>query len=230
MRHVHANRLQGVDNAWLTPDQAKAFCPTAGRRCGEIRYRGAGRRRLQRQGRGWRATMRSPGATPGPPAAAGGRYHPELRGDRHHTRRGGRGFSGVDTDPRPDRRRRAWPWWRPGHTSVVMAMAGVRMPLESFPLQALVSEPVKPVTALRGDVEHRSTPIRVAVRQGRAGDRRGDMDAYTSYSQSGGHAHRVPTAVAAVCELFPSVPAAAHAAQAGAGLSTRRRTARRSSA
>ena len=32
-----------------------------------------------------------------------------------------------------------------GHTSVVMAMAGVRMPLESFPLQALVSEPVKPV-------------------------------------------------------------------------------------
>ena len=27
-----------------------------------------------------------------------------------------------------------------GHTSVVMAMAGVRMPLESYPLQALVSE------------------------------------------------------------------------------------------
>jgi sarcosine oxidase subunit beta len=31
-----------------------------------------------------------------------------------------------------------------GHTSVVMDMAGVRMPLESYPLQALVSEPVKP--------------------------------------------------------------------------------------
>src|SRR5438309_4071655 len=26
-RHVHANRLQGIDNEWLTPDQAKAFCP-----------------------------------------------------------------------------------------------------------------------------------------------------------------------------------------------------------
>src|SRR6202011_1217230 len=26
-RHVHANRLQGVDNEWLTPGQAKAFCP-----------------------------------------------------------------------------------------------------------------------------------------------------------------------------------------------------------
>ena len=26
-RHVHANRLQGIDNEWLTPAQAKAFCP-----------------------------------------------------------------------------------------------------------------------------------------------------------------------------------------------------------
>ena len=26
-RHVHANRLNGVDNEWLTPEQAKAFCP-----------------------------------------------------------------------------------------------------------------------------------------------------------------------------------------------------------
>src|SRR5690606_18561425 len=32
-----------------------------------------------------------------------------------------------------------------GHTSVVMDSAGVRLPLESFPLQALVSEPVKPI-------------------------------------------------------------------------------------
>ena len=26
-RHIHANRLNGIDNEWLTPDQAKAFCP-----------------------------------------------------------------------------------------------------------------------------------------------------------------------------------------------------------
>ena len=26
-RHVHANRLNGIDNEWLTPEQAKAFCP-----------------------------------------------------------------------------------------------------------------------------------------------------------------------------------------------------------
>ena len=26
-RHIHANRLAGIDNEWLTPPEAKAFCP-----------------------------------------------------------------------------------------------------------------------------------------------------------------------------------------------------------
>ena len=26
-RHIYANRLHGVDNEWLTPEQARAFCP-----------------------------------------------------------------------------------------------------------------------------------------------------------------------------------------------------------
>ncbi|MBV9633954.1 MAG: FAD-dependent oxidoreductase, partial [Methylobacteriaceae bacterium] len=26
-RHIHANRLAGIDNEWLSPQQAKAFCP-----------------------------------------------------------------------------------------------------------------------------------------------------------------------------------------------------------
>jgi len=26
-RHVHANRLNGVDNDWLTPTEARGFCP-----------------------------------------------------------------------------------------------------------------------------------------------------------------------------------------------------------
>ena len=26
-RHIHSNRLNGVDNEWLTPQEAKAFCP-----------------------------------------------------------------------------------------------------------------------------------------------------------------------------------------------------------
>lgn len=27
MRHVHANRLNGVDNEWLEPDAVRAICP-----------------------------------------------------------------------------------------------------------------------------------------------------------------------------------------------------------
>ena len=30
-RHVHANRANGVDNEWLTPEQAKEFCPPLNR-------------------------------------------------------------------------------------------------------------------------------------------------------------------------------------------------------
>lgn len=26
-RHIHANRLNGIDNEWLSPEQAKEFCP-----------------------------------------------------------------------------------------------------------------------------------------------------------------------------------------------------------
>ena len=26
-RHIHSNRLNGIDNEWLTPEQAKEFCP-----------------------------------------------------------------------------------------------------------------------------------------------------------------------------------------------------------
>ncbi len=32
-----------------------------------------------------------------------------------------------------------------GHSSVIANMAGLKLPLESKPLQALVSEPVKPI-------------------------------------------------------------------------------------
>ena len=32
-----------------------------------------------------------------------------------------------------------------GHTSIIANMAGIKLPIESKPLQALVSEPVKPV-------------------------------------------------------------------------------------
>jgi sarcosine oxidase subunit beta len=46
-RHVHANRAAGVDNEWLTPQQAKDFCPLLN--IGDIRYPVLGAA-LQRRG------------------------------------------------------------------------------------------------------------------------------------------------------------------------------------
>jgi sarcosine oxidase subunit beta len=82
-----------------------------------------------------------------------------------------------------------------------MAMAGVRMPLESFPLQALVSEPVKPVLPC----VVMSSTVHAYVSQSDKGELviGGGMDAYTSYSQAGG-LHIACETLEALTELFPS--------------------------
>jgi heterotetrameric sarcosine oxidase beta subunit len=166
-RHVHANRLNGVDNEWLTPEQAKAFCPPLNIDK-NARYPVMGAA-LQRRG----GVARHDAVAWGYARRGGARrrHHPELRGDRHPPRRrGGQGHRCRDAAGFIRARRSASS--AAGHTSVVMDMAGVRLPLESYPLQALVSEPVKPVFPLRRHVEH-GARLYQPVRQGRTGDRRG---------------------------------------------------------
>src|SRR4051794_29417657 len=87
-----------------------------------------------------------------------------------------------------------------GHTSVVMAMAGLRMPLESFPLQALVSEPAKPVLPC----VVMSNTIHAYISQSDKGELviGAGTDQYTSYSQTGG-LHITTHTLDAICELFP---------------------------
>jgi sarcosine oxidase subunit beta len=89
-----------------------------------------------------------------------------------------------------------------GHTSVVMAMADVRMPLESYPLQALVSEPVKPIMPC----VVMSNSIHAYMSQSDKGELviGAGTDAYTSYSQMGA-LHVSTHTLDAICELFPSV-------------------------
>ncbi len=99
-----------------------------------------------------------------------------------------------------------------GHTSVVMAMAGVRMPLESFPLQALVSEPVKPVMPC----VVMSNTVHAYVSQSDKGELviGGGTDAYTSYSQAGG-LHIACETLQAICRAVPLVSATKDAAELG---------------
>lgn len=87
-----------------------------------------------------------------------------------------------------------------GHTSVIMGMAGVRMPLESFPLQALVSEPVKPVVPC----VVMSNAVHAYISQSDKGELviGAGTDQYVSYSQQGG-LHVTTHTLDAICELFP---------------------------
>ena len=71
-----------------------------------------------------------------------------------------------------------------GHTSVIMQMADVEMPLESVPLQALVSEPIKPVI----NCVLMSNGVHVYVSQSDKGELvvGAGTDPQNSYSQRGG--------------------------------------------
>jgi sarcosine oxidase subunit beta len=81
-----------------------------------------------------------------------------------------------------------------------MAMAGLRMPIESYPLQALVSEPVKPIFPCVA----MSNTIHAYISQSDKGELviGAGTDAYVSYSQTGG-LHIVSHTLDAICELFP---------------------------
>jgi sarcosine oxidase, subunit beta len=75
------------------------------------------------------------------------------------------------------------------------------MPLESYPLQALVSEPVKPVLPC----VVMSNSIHAYISQSDKGELviGAGTDAYVSYSQTGG-LHISAHTLEAICELFPT--------------------------
>ena len=88
-----------------------------------------------------------------------------------------------------------------GHSSVLAAMAGLRLPIESRPLQALVSEPLKPCL----DTVVMSNAVHCYISQADKGDLvvGAGTDAYNGYGQRGSF-HVVEHALQAVCELFPA--------------------------
>jgi sarcosine oxidase, subunit beta len=193
-RHVHANRAAGVDNEWLTPEQAQAFCPLLN--IGDIRYRVLGAA-LQRRG----GTARHDAVAWGYARAADALgvdiiENCEVTGI-HRDAQGA--VSGVETTRGTIRAPRIGVA-AAGHTSVILRMADVELPLESYPLQALVSEPVKPVFPC----VVMSNTIHAYISQSDKGELviGAGTDAYTSYTQRGGP-HITSHALEAICELFP---------------------------
>jgi sarcosine oxidase subunit beta len=195
-RHIHANRGNGVDNEWLGPEQAKAFCPPLNI-SGNIRYPVLGGA-LQRRG----GTARHDAVAWGYARAADALgvdiiENCEVTGIR---RDASGAVQSVETTRGIISSKRIGVV-AAGHSSVVMGMAGVRLPLESFPLQALVSEPVKPVLPC----VVMSNSIHAYVSQSDKGELviGAGTDAYTSYTQRGA-LHVSMHTLAAICELFPA--------------------------
>ncbi len=87
-----------------------------------------------------------------------------------------------------------------GHSSVLASMAGIRLPIESHTLQAMVSEPIKPV--LHSVVM--SNTVHVYVSQSDKGELviGAGVDGYNSYAQRGSF-HIVEGQMGALVELFP---------------------------
>ncbi|MBP2148162.1 MULTISPECIES: sarcosine oxidase subunit beta family protein [Xanthobacter] len=194
-RHVYANRLNGIDNEWLTREEAKDFCPPLNI-SPDIRYPVLGAA-LQRRG----GTARHDAVVWGYARGADALGVDIIQNcEVTAINRGPDGaVTGVETTRGPIGAKKIGVS-AAGHTSMVMAMAGVRMPLESFPLQALVSEPVKPCfpCVLMSNAVHayisQSDKGELVIGAG--------TDQYVSYSQQGG-LHITTHTLDAICELFP---------------------------
>ncbi|MFP1632084.1 sarcosine oxidase subunit beta family protein [Zhengella sp. ZM62] len=194
-RHIHANRLNGVDNEWLTPAEAKAFCPPLNISA-TARYPVVGAA-LQRRG----GTARHDAVAWGYARAAAARgVHVIQNCAVTGIRRSADGaVEGVETT-RGFIGARKVGVVAAGNTTPIMEMAGLRMPLESFPLQALVSEPVKPAFPC----VVMSNTVHAYISQSDKGELviGAGTDQYTSYSQTGG-LHILSHTLEAICEMFP---------------------------
>jgi len=87
-----------------------------------------------------------------------------------------------------------------GNSGVLAKMAGFRLPLESHPLQALVSEPIKPVL----DTVVMSNHVHGYISQSDKGDLviGAGIDGYNGYGQRGSYP-TIEHTVQAIMELFP---------------------------
>ncbi len=87
-----------------------------------------------------------------------------------------------------------------GHAGIVAEMAGFRLPVTSRPLQALVSEPIKPIL----DTVIMSNAVHMYVSQSDKGEivLGAGADSYNSYTQRGS-LNIVEDMLAAAVELFP---------------------------
>ncbi len=193
-RRVNAIRLNGIDSEILTTEQVKAMVPIMNT-SPHSRYPVLGAS-LQRRG----GTARHDAVAWGFARGADARgvdiiQNCEVTG----IKRNGAGVEGVQTS-RGFIEAKKIGVVAAGHSSVLADMVGLRLPIESHPLQALVSEPIKPVL----DAVVMSAAVHVYVSQSDKGELviGAGIDSYNSYAQRGSF-QVVQHQIGALLELFP---------------------------
>jgi len=193
-RRAEANRLNGIDSHWLEPGEVAEVCPVLNTST-SLRYPVLGSTWQPRGGVARHDAVAWGFARAADALGVDIIQNCEVTGIR---RDGGR-VAGVETTRGAIAADKVG-LVAAGHSSVLAEMAGIRLPIESHPLQALVSEPVKPVL----DCVVMSGAIHVYVSQSDKGELviGAGIDGYNSYAQRGSF-HIIEGQMAALVELFP---------------------------
>jgi sarcosine oxidase subunit beta len=193
-RRTHANRLNGIDCEWLNTKQVKEFCPIIN--CSpDIRYPVMGSTLQKRAG-----TARHDAVAWGYARGADSMgvdiiQNCEVKG----IKRKGDSIEGLETTKGFIKTAKI-AVAAAGHSTVIANMAGLKLPIESKPLQALVSEPIKPII----DTVVMSNAVHAYVSQSDKGELviGAGTDSYVSYTQKGTH-EIVEGTLKALLELYP---------------------------
>ncbi len=192
-RRVSANRLNGIDSYWADPKEIKKLVPIMN--IENSRYPVLGASYQPRAGTArhdavaWGYAMRAD--------ELGVDIIQNCEVKKIKTKNGK--IYGVETSKGVIRAKRIG-IVASGHTSVLAETAGIKLPLQSKPLQALVSEPIKPVI----DTVVMSNAVHAYVSQSDKGELviGAGTDGYNSFTQRGGY-NIVEDTIRSIIELYP---------------------------
>jgi sarcosine oxidase subunit beta len=208
VRRVNANKLNGVDGEWLTPEEVAKVCPILNT-SPDTRYPVLGGTWQPRAGIAKHDHVAWAFARRADEYGIDLIQHCEVTGFL----RDGDRVVGVNTNRGPIRAGRVG-LAAAGHSSVLADTVGLRLPVQSHPLQALVSEllePIHPTVVM-------SNHVHVYVSQAHKGElvMGAGIDSYNSYGQRGS-VHVIEDQMAAALELFP-IFAGAHLIRTWGGI------------
>jgi sarcosine oxidase subunit beta len=207
-RRVYANRLNGIEAELLTSEEVKAFCPIINI-SPDVRYPVIGGT-LQRRGGiakhdyvAW-AFARKADAMGVDLIQNCEVTGFDLEGGRVRGVHTNRGLIAADKVA----------LCAAGHSTILAEMVGLDLPIQSHPLQALVSDLIEPVL----NCVVMSSAVHVYVSQAHKGElvMGAGIDPYISYAQRGSP-HVIEQQLAAACELFP-IFSQAHVLRTWAGI------------